>query len=116
MKNLLLNGSILGLNDETIVTDSGRFRLNDNGERVNVAKPLKFAELVLSKIIRSRTNTDEEAEQLFALAEKLNANLQLEEPTQMEVSDDEYKIIKNAIDSEAVIVKARFLQMVEELN
>lgn len=115
MKRLLLNGLISGLNGETIVTNSGRFHINENDERTETAVPVKFAVLALNKIIRSRTSTDEEAETLFSIAEKLNTNLQLE-PTEIEVTDDAFKIIKNAIDSEAVIVKARFLQMVAELN
>ncbi|GEM_PF-1262995 len=116
MKKVILNAPILGLNGEVIVSPTGRVITGEGGVQSQEQKPLTFAQTALNTIIRSRTRTDEEAEALFALAEKLNNTLKVSTPETLELSDEEFAAVKEAIDREAVIVKARFLQMVEELN
>ncbi|MDD3405928.1 MAG: hypothetical protein PHH23_06655 [Paludibacteraceae bacterium] len=116
MKKLLLNDTIKGLNDETVSTQTGRYVTEETGARVAEITPVKFGSLALAKILRSRTGTDAEATALFDLGQRINENLALATPTQIEVSDEEFATIKGAIDSEAVVVKARFIEMVESLN
>jgi len=116
MKKVILNAPILGLNGETIVSPTGRVFTGENGVQSQEQKPLTFAQTALNTIIRSRTRSDEEAAQLFALAEKLNNTLKASAPEILELSDEDFTVVKEAIDREAVIVKARFLQMVEDLN
>ncbi len=112
MKTVLLNGSILGLNNEKLVDYTGRYIMDENGNQVPETNEIKFGKLALDAIIRMGSENDEQALMLFGLAEKLNENLKLAEPTEMELSQEEFEIVKRVIDNQPVIVKARFLQMV----
>ena len=116
MKNVILNAPVLGLNGETLVAQTGRTVAGQNGQLQAEQAPIVFGKLALDSIIRSRTQTDEQNEILFNLAEKLNNIVKVTTPQTLELSDEEFEAVKAAIDREAVIVKARFLQMVEELN
>ena len=115
MKKLILNAPILGLNGEVLVGQTGRM-LDIRGTQRPEQEPIKFATIAMRSIIQSRTQTDEETYKLVDLAERLNAVSKLSEPAEIEVSDEDFEVIRSVINREAVIVKARFLQMVEEVN
>lgn len=111
MKKLVLNAPVLGLNGEPLVDYTGRYIQDENGNQVPETTNIKFGKLALDAIIRMGSETDEQALLLFGLAEKLNENLKEPEPAEMELSAEEFEIVKRVIDSQPVIVKARFLQM-----
>lgn len=116
MKKVILNAPILGIKNEILVSETGRYLTDENGQQYPETIQIKFGRIALDVIIRSGTETDEQALLLFALSEKLQANLDVAEPTEMELTDEEFEWVKRAIDSQAVIVKARFLKMVQEAN
>ncbi len=116
MKKLILNAPILGLKGEIIVDFTGNSILNEKGEPIPETTEVKFGKVALDTIVRSGTETDEQTLLAFSLAEKLQENLELKEPTEMELTDEEYQWVYSAISQQAVIIKARFLQMVEKLN
>ena len=111
MKTLTLNAPILGLNGETLVDYTGRYVADENGNQVPETTEIKFGKLALNAIVRMGSETDEQALMLFGLAEKLNENLKLAEPAEMELSQEEFDVVKRVIDGQPVIIKARFLQM-----
>ncbi len=116
MKKVILNAPILGLKGEIIVDFTGNSLLNEKGESVPETTEVKFGKIALDTIVRSGTETDEQALLALSLAEKLQANLELKEPTEMELTNEEYQWVYGAIIQQPVIIKARFLQMVENLN
>lgn len=79
-------------------------------------KPITFGSIALHAVLSSNTETDEEALALFALAEKLQANLDTSTPTELQLNDKEFEVVSNAMRPQAVVVKSRFLQMVAKLN
>lgn len=111
MKKVVLNAPIMGLNNEPLVDYTGRYVADDNGNQVPEIVNIKFGKIALDAIIRMGTETDEQAITMFGLAEKLNENLKQPEPAEMELTQEEFEIVKRVIDSQPVIVKARFLQM-----
>lgn len=116
MKKLILNAPIYGLNGEVLVGQTGRMLGDVRGTQRPEQEPVRFASIAVRGIIQSRTQTDEETLKLVELAERLNVVSKNPEPVEIELTDDEYDVIRNIINREAVIVKARFLQMVEEVN
>lgn len=116
MKKVVLNDIIIGLKNDTIVTETGRYIADKEGMQVAETVPVKFGEIALQTIINQPTGTDEEALQLFVLGEKLQQNLDTEKPTEITLDDAEFAYVNEAIARQPVIVKARFLQMVERLN
>ncbi len=115
-KKVILNAPILGLKGEKVVDHTGNYVTNEEGREVPEVVELKFGKIALDNIVRSGTETDEQALLAFSLAEKLQTNLEEKEPTEIELSEDEFNWVRGAISQQAVIVKARFLQMVEKLN
>ncbi len=111
-----MNAPILGLKGEKVVDHTGNYILNKEGENVPEMVELKFGKLALDGIVRSGTENDEQALLAFSLAEKLQTNLDKKKPTEMELTDDEFQWVYGVITQQPVIIKARFLQMVEELN
>ncbi len=116
MKKVILNAPILGLKGEKVVDHTGNYILNDEGQNVPEVVEVKFGKLALDGIVRSGTENDEQALLAFSLAEKLQANLEQKKPTEMELTDDEFQWVYGVITQQPVIVKARFLQMVTNLN
>lgn len=112
MKKIVLNAPILGLNGEPLVDYTGRYIQDENGSQIPETTNIKLGKLALDAIIRMGTDTDEQALTVFGLAEKLNENLKLVEPTEFELTQEEFDIVKRVIDSQPVIIKARFLQMI----
>ncbi len=115
MKKVILNAPILDLNNQAVTAPTGRAMVTEQGQQQEIA-PIKFGKLAVDAIVRASTRTDEEALQAFDLAAKINESLKLSEPTQLELSDEEFEMVSKAIARREVIVKARFLQMVETLN
>ena len=113
MKKLVLNAPISGLNGEPLVDYTGRYVQDDNGNQVPEMVNIKFGKIALDAIIRMGSQTDEDALALFNLAEKLNENLKLTEPTAIELTQFELDTVKSIIDNQPVIIKARFLQIIK---
>ena len=116
MKNVILNAPVLGLNGETLVTNTGRTLTSQDGTQSAEQLPIMFGKVALDTIIRSRTKDDAQTQLLFDLSIKLNATVNVSTPEVLTLSDEEFLAVKQSIDREAVIVKARFLQMVEAQN
>ena len=116
MKKVILNAVVLGLNGETLVTNTGRTLTGQDGQQSAEQLPILFGKVALDTIIRSRTKDDEQTQLLCDLSVKLNETILLDTPEVLELSDEEFLAVKQSIDREALIVKARFLQMVEAQN
>jgi len=116
MKQVILNQPIVGLDGEVIASRTGRvFQNRDGSERPEVA-PLIFADLVKRAALGTKVKTDEEVASMVALANKMIATLAVKEPDTIQVTEEEYTIIKRVIDNESVIARYRFLKMVASLN
>lgn len=116
MKKLVLNQPILGLDGEVIASRTGRvFQGRDGSERPEVA-PLIFADSVKRAALGTKVKTDEEVASMIALANKMIATLSVKSADTVEVTEEEFTIIKKVVDNESVIARYRFLEMVKELN
>ena len=113
MKKVILNNTILGLNNEPVVDYTGKYVVDDKGNQVPETAKVKFGQIALDAIIRMGSQTDEDALALFNLAEKLNENLKLTEPTAIELTQFELDTVKSIMDNQPVIIKARFLQIIK---
>lgn len=116
MKKVLLNDVILGLRKEVLVAETGKYISDERGMQVAETLPVKFGKLAIDVIYNSPTETYDESMLLFDLLEKLQSNLDVVAPTELELSDTEFDYVERAIAGQAVIVKARFRQMVQRLN
>ena len=115
MKNVILNGLILGLNGET-VTEQGRPVVGENGQQQVSNIPIKFGKAVLAALLRTQTKDDADVAAKFALANQINDNLKLSSPTVIELNDDDFDFVKKVMARQPLLVAARFLDMVADQN
>jgi len=116
MKKVILNGTISDLNGKPILLETGKVTLNENNEPVREIVQQKFGRILPDMLIRMGSLTDEQADLLVNLAEKINENMKLETPTEMELSDDEFMVCYQIMAQREAITKARFNAMVKTLN
>lgn len=109
MKKVILNDTIVGLRGDVLMD-------YDYTGAEPTLLPVKFGSFALNFVLSATTESDEDTMLYFSLAEKLQENLNLDKPTELELSDEWYAIVYNAMKPQAVLVKARFLQMVAKLN
>ena len=115
MKKVILNDVILGLNGET-VTENSQPVMGTNGQMQMQQIPNKFGKAVLAGLLRVQTASDAETEAKFNLANQINDNLKLTVPTVIELSDEDFAFVKSVMDRQPLLIKARFLDMVEAQN
>lgn len=108
MKRVILNEILTGINGEVIVDYDYQ---TVQGEPRTL--PMTFGRLILRDLLNQGTATDDDAMRLYGFAERINANLLLDAPTVMELSDEEFSDVKEIISGQPLIVKAKFLKMLE---
>jgi hypothetical protein len=116
MKKVILNAAVLGLNNEVINVPTGRTIMGENNVQRQETRPVKFGFEVLKAIMGVQTKTDEEATAKWAFAKSVNENLNVETPTVMELSDEDFAFVQNVMSRQPLTVKARFIEMVAEQN
>lgn len=124
MKKVILNAEIVDLSGVVLATQTGKILTDEtgkyvtdvNGQPVRETKPILFGKIILDSLLRVTTKTDDEAKSKFVLASKLNDNLKLSAPTEMELSDEDFEFATTVISRQPLIIKARFLEMVELSN
>ena len=77
--------------------------------------PLKFCNIIYSKLLSTKPKGDIQTKEYFNLAEKMY-NLSLIEPQETEITVGEYTICRDILSKERLIVQAKFLEMIERLN
>ena len=123
MKKVILNAHILDLDGAVVNTQTSRVAIDAtgkvitdaNGQPIREQKPLLFGKIALDALVRVSTKTDDEAKAKFALATALNDNIK-ETNTVIELDDLDYEFVAGIISRQPLIVKARFLEMVEAQN
>jgi len=115
MKKVILNDSILDLNNVEVLAATGK-TIQEGEQFKQEVLPICFGKFAFDAILKMPTQTDEAAYLAFDLASKINANMKLSKPTVIELTDEEFELVNKAISRRELIVKVRFLQMVSELN
>jgi len=115
MKKVILNDVILGLNGET-VTENSQPVMGQNGQMTMNQIPQKFGKAILAALLRIQTATDAETEAKFNLATQINDNLKLNAPTVIELADEDFAFVQGVMARQPLLIKARFLEMVEAQN
>lgn len=114
--DLILNTPILGLNSRPLRFQTAQTAHTPTLLEQPVTAPLSFGELLLRTLSQKTTSTDDEATTLYTLCQTINTNLLAAEGTVLTVSDSDYTLIKAVIDQQPVVVKARFIEMVNAKN
>ena len=78
--------------------------------------PVTFASKVISGLVNGFASTPEEVEKKFKLAEKIQETLESENPTVLDLSEEEYEYAGKLISRENVLIRARFAEMLAENN
>lgn len=124
MKKVILNAVILDLEGAVITAGTQRVAIDGNGQVIKDAqgqpireqKPMTFGKIALDALVRATTKDDAEAKDKFALANQINDNLKLVAPAELQLEDADYDFVAGIIARQPLIVKARFIEMVEAQN
>ena len=124
MKKVILNGTITDLDGNVQQMQSGRIAIGANGlpvadamgNPIREVKNQTFGRFVLDALLQSPTKDDAETQAKFALCERINENLKLAAPTELELSDTEFETVSQTMSRQRLLIKARWLEMVEGLN
>lgn len=89
-----------------------------NGQPVviNGTSPTTLSDILEMVIPQVRTTTDEEALMVYALLLKVNESKKSWECPSIEVTDEEFSVIKQIMSRESLLIKVFFLNMVNHLN
>jgi hypothetical protein len=118
MKKVILNEPIRNSAGDIIASETGRVLPAMPGrEPQREVKPITFASIA-NRVIEGMqgVESDEEVKRLDAISKTLVATLKNELPDEIELPDEDFETIKKVIDRQSVVVRARFLEMVESLN
>lgn len=112
MKKVILNSEIKDNTGTVQVMPSGRTR-SQNGFQQQEIVNTTFAVIANTAIETSPATSDDEVRRLDALSKILVAA----EPDKVyEISDEDFDTVKKIIDTRAMPIRARFLEMVDALN
>lgn len=109
MIKLKLNELLTNLDGSQVIYTSYK-----SGQKVSAG--YKFCNILYDLIMNKRTTSDSETLFYYTLAKKLYNLSQLTEPIEEEFTEEEYMLCQNLLKDQPLIVKARFLEMVNELN
>lgn len=109
MIKLKLNELLTNLDGSQVIYTSYK-----SGQKIEAG--YKFCNILYDFIMNKRTVSDSETIFYYTLAKKLYNLSQLAEPTIEEFTDEEYMLCQELLKNQPLIVKARFLEMVDELN
>lgn len=119
MKKLILNEPIRNNAGEVIVSETGRVLppAVSGRDPQREVKPITFAGII-NQVIESIPNpgTDEDVRRLDNLSKAMIEVLAAQAPSEVEVGDADFEVIKSIIDKQRQVVRARFLEMVDKLN
>lgn len=105
---VILNDIIRDIEGKELTTENF-----ENGEMITT--PLKFCSIIYNKLLSTKPRGDIQTKEYYSLAEKMY-ELSLTEPQEIEITDGEYMICRNILSKERLIIQAKFLEMVNELN
>ncbi len=118
MKKVVLNQPIRNSAGDVIASETGRVLPAIPGrEPQREVKPITFAGIA-NRVIEGMQGieTDQEVKRLDAISKILVATQKVETPEEIDLQDEDFATVKKIIDRQSVVVRARFLEMVEGLN
>ena len=75
----------------------------------NIESSVKYSELILTNLMNTRTTDINNTEMYFNLAKKIQEN-----PEHVEISREEANICFEMLSNQALLVKGRFLELINE--
>ena len=114
MKKVILNVPLKDLNGSVLV--EGVKTVDVDGVKTQIPVSVTYGSKAVKSLGYVRTETDEDALALLALAKKINDTLLTVEPVELSLEDSEFSKVNEVISREPMIIKGQFLQMVAELN
>lgn len=112
MKTVKLNGPIYDLEGNIMTGIKWIFK---DDSRVKMEYPIHFCDRIYEKLLNSRTNDNEETNLYFDLARKMH-NISSGPEMMVLLTDEEVDICNKMLQNDKLVIKGRFLEMIEELN